>query len=433
VPWPTDRFPSAQEIYDRLRELAANDRYDEIVKVFDFETVAGKGGPTQGNEGPRTTNYARIGPQASGTGRVTVVFTGGVHAREWSPPTLLVNFIEKLAEAYAAGSSITIGGATTTAAQVRNIVEKVDLFIAPLINADGYEWSRNPAGERMWRKNRRPPPASVPPHCGTCGGADPHRFGVDINRNFDVIWQFLSPTGTDGTFSVAGVLGNMSCNPCEFEVYVGESAASERETQNVVFLLNNNPQYYIDVHMKGRKIYHSWGTDDNRPIPGPTPALQTTTPRDGFGGVTKDDINEDFLREIRDTIGNRMADATGLGGGARNYDVVLSSSLGAFSGASDDYAMSRNLPTVPGARQPIRSYTVECGITFLDTFRGEFQTTQREVHALLLSLLSYAVSPAGLRAADLVPTPAPTPPPPPRPTKSCNCQIAPGTPGEDDL
>lgn len=54
------------------------------------------------------------------------MFIGGVHAREWSPPTLLVNFVEKLAEAYVAGSSITIGGATTTAAQVRDIVEKVD-------------------------------------------------------------------------------------------------------------------------------------------------------------------------------------------------------------------------------------------------------------------------------------------------------------------
>lgn len=51
MPWPTDRFPSAQEIYDRLRELAGNDRYDEIVKVFDFETIANKGGPTQGVEG----------------------------------------------------------------------------------------------------------------------------------------------------------------------------------------------------------------------------------------------------------------------------------------------------------------------------------------------------------------------------------------------
>jgi hypothetical protein len=429
--WPTDRFPSAQEIYDRLRELAANDRYDEIVKVFDFVTTAGKGGPTQGAEGPRTTNYVRIGPQAPGPGRVTVVLTGGVHAREWSPPTLLVNFIEKLAEAYVAGSSITIGGATTTAVQVRNIVEKVDLFIAPMINPDGYEWTRNPLGDRLWRKNRRPPPASVPAHCGSCGSADPARFGVDINRNFDVIWQFLTPTGADGTFTAAAATNRMSCNPCDFQNYVGPSAASERETQNVVLLMEHHPQYYVDVHMNGRKIYHSWGTDDNNPIPGPTPALQTSTPRDGFGGVTKDDINQDFLVEIRDTIGNRMADATGLGGGSTNYDVVLSSSLGAFSGATDDYAMSRNLPTAPGGRQPIRAYTVECGITFLDTFAGEFQRTQREVHALLLALLSYAVSPAGLRAADLVPAPAPTPTPPPRPTKSCNCQIAPGNPEDD--
>lgn len=169
--------------------------------------------------------------------------------------------------------------------------------------------------------------------------------------------------------------------------------------------------------MTGRRIYHSWGTDDNDPIAGPTPALQTTTPRDGVGGGTRDPINTGFLTEIRDVIANRMADATGLAG--TRFRVVQSADLGAFSGASDDFAMSRNLPTVPGGRQPIRSFTIECGRTFIDDFTTDFPATEREVQAALISLLVHASSPLGLAAAQPVPSTPST-----RPPRSCtNCTI----------
>jgi carboxypeptidase T len=411
VAWPTNDWPTAQEIYDRLKQLAGDNRYKDICKVFDFVTIGGKGGPTQGNEASRTTNYVRIGRQDSPPGkRSTVVIIAGVHAREWAPPRLVTNLVQRLVDAFATSSDIVLGGATYDKDKIKAIIDKVDLYIAPMINPDGYEWSRTQF--RMWRKNRRPPPSPIPQQFGTCLATDPFRFGVDINRNFPVIWNF------EQTFSPAGVHGNMSKNPCDDEVYVGESAGSERETQNVMFLVEKNPQYFVDVHMKGNKIYYSWGTDDNEEIDGPTPALQTTTPRDGTGGVTKDKINKAFLKEIKTTIGGMMETATALAG--TPFELVQSADLGAFSGASDDYALSRNLPTVPGGKQPIRAYTIECGATFTDNATTQFAATEKAVQSALIRLLVHATTSEGLKAGDPVPGSGTTPPP-----KSCsNCSVA---------
>ena len=67
----------------------------------------------------------------------------------------------------------------------------------PLVNPDGYEFSRKE--DRLWRKNRRKNPGSK------C-------FGVDLNRNFAKKF---------GTAS--------SDNPCE-EDFRGHEAFSEPET-----------------------------------------------------------------------------------------------------------------------------------------------------------------------------------------------------------
>jgi murein tripeptide amidase MpaA len=54
--------------------------------------------------------------------------------------------------------------------------EQVELVVMPLVNVDGYEFSRLP-GQRFHRKNRRPPPDYIPRFNEAC-------WGVDLNRNF---------------------------------------------------------------------------------------------------------------------------------------------------------------------------------------------------------------------------------------------------------
>ena len=85
--------------------------------------------------------------------------------------------------------------------------------LVPLVNPDGYEFSRNE--DRQWRKNRRKNPGSK------C-------FGVDLNRNFGKKF---------GTAS--------SKNPCD-EDFRGSNAFSEPES----FALK---EYVEGLKSSGRK------------------------------------------------------------------------------------------------------------------------------------------------------------------------------------
>src|SRR5690242_9606678 len=134
--------------------------------------------------------------------RSAVLLIGGVHARELAPPDALVSFLEKLLAAYKAGAAITypawtdpVGGITYDSFEIsfpwiKSVVERLDLYVAPLVNDDGRDFVLTPLPatathdeqelHKGWRKNLRPAPSGV---------TDPHGVGVDINRNFDILWQ----------------------------------------------------------------------------------------------------------------------------------------------------------------------------------------------------------------------------------------------------
>jgi murein tripeptide amidase MpaA len=118
--------------------------------------------------------------------------------------------------------------------------------VFPDVNPDGKNYSQT--RDVWWRKNRNP---------NTTAG---HHTtpGVDLNRNFDFLWD--SGIGT-------------SSNPTN-PVYKGESAFSEPETCNVRHLLDTYQDigYFVDIHSYGRLIMYSWGDDNN----------QTTNPEQNF-------------------------------------------------------------------------------------------------------------------------------------------------------
>ncbi|VDD96867.1 unnamed protein product [Enterobius vermicularis] len=103
-------------------------------------------------------------------------------------------------------------------AVLRSYVDGLDWFIVPLLNPDGYEYSRSSTDPeiRLWRKNRSPRVCTqirtspyIQPQVQCCQG-------VDLNRNFD--WHF----GVEGS----------STDPCS-EIYQGAYAFSEPETRAV--------------------------------------------------------------------------------------------------------------------------------------------------------------------------------------------------------
>ncbi|MEK6612331.1 MAG: M14 family metallopeptidase [Gemmatimonadota bacterium] len=126
----------------------------------------------------------KIGPRGDAAARPNVLFVATHHAREWAATEMALRLIRRLA--------------TATDARIDSLVSQRDVWVVPVVNPDGYEYTFT--NDRLWRKNRRP-------HAG--GGV-----GVDLNRNHSNSW------GLDD-------LGS-SPNPVS-EIYRGPSAASEPE------------------------------------------------------------------------------------------------------------------------------------------------------------------------------------------------------------
>ncbi|XP_055912211.1 carboxypeptidase B [Eupeodes corollae] len=147
--------------------------------------------------------------------RKVAYIQGGTHGREWiTTPTVLYFAAEILANINA----------------FRSILRDTEIYVVPLMNPDGYEYSHT--GDRFWRKNR-------------------HRFslrscvGVDINRNFGHYWNYKGS----------------SQNHCS-EVYSGLRPNSEPETQAVKRFLDRNRnrvKLVLDVHSFGKFLFYPYG------------------------------------------------------------------------------------------------------------------------------------------------------------------------------
>jgi murein tripeptide amidase MpaA len=283
-----------------------------------------------------------------------VYFLGGVHAREWGSPDILVNFVKLLTDAYRTGTGISQGGMSLEAGKVAEIVDNLDVVVFPQANPDGRHYSMTV--DPMWRKNRRPVGHSDP-HCAAGGGNGP---GVDINRNYDFLWDFPS------LFSPQAPV-QTSSDPCS-EVYRGPSAGSEPETANVTWLLDRVPSvgYFIDVHSFGEDILYNWGDDDDQTT---DPSMTFRNPAfDGKRGITDSTAGGDpgkyreYLpaADLDDAVhlGSVMREAIAAAHG-RQYSVKGAVGLYPTSGTSDDYAYSRSFVNANDGK--VLGYTIEWG------------------------------------------------------------------------
>jgi murein tripeptide amidase MpaA len=331
----------------------------------------------------RRCHAVRIG-KGRGKGRIGVCLIGGVHAREWGSPDILVYFAMRLLRAYRDREGIRLGRKAFTAAQVRTIVEKRDVVLFPQVNPDGRRFSmeRHP----MWRKNRRPAPRGRGPKC----------VGVDLNRNFPFLWRFDRHFAPDTVQS--------SFNPGDYETYVGTRAASEPETRNLIWLLDRFPNtgYLVDLHSYGETILHSWGTDENQSH---DPRMSfTNRAYDGKRGLIHDDVYREHIpaADEREAVrmGGQMAAAIRLVRG-RRYRVQQSVGLYPTAAAADDYAYSRHM--VDPRKNKIIAFTMEWGRSHAATpFHPpypEMRRVMREVTAGLLEFCLRAKRPRRGRAA----------------------------------
>lgn len=320
----------------------------------------------------RVIRAVRIG---AGSGeRNGALLVGGTHARELINPDLLLRFALGLCDAYSNRTGLTYGRKAWSAAEVRLVVENVDLFVLPLLNPDGRAHVFAPNGYQWWRKNR-----SVNP------GTDCR--GTDLNRNYDFLWPWT--------------IGQTSASPCA-DTFKGPAAFSEPETRNVRHLLDthSNIVVFVDVHSYSELLLYAWGDDDN----------QTTTPDqnfrnpawDGLRGTLGSGYGEyipggDQARFV--DLATRVRDAIAAVRG-RTYTVQQGAALYPTSGVSSDYAYSRSFGA-EGRRKvwgfvfetnfaPVRNGQVDWQYGFQPPYPDAVQVMD-EVSSGLLQLLASTV------------------------------------------
>lgn len=127
---------------------------------------------------------------AAADGRPVFYMDGLHHAREWPSGEVAVMFAEDLL------------GNFDTDARIRNLLAQVRVIIVPVVNVDGFHYSReaivgsltpDPAGVAgYWRKSRHTFGDDVErtvPEAHIARPFDPSAYGVDLNRNYPYHWN----------------------------------------------------------------------------------------------------------------------------------------------------------------------------------------------------------------------------------------------------
>jgi len=150
----------------------------------------------------------RIG---GGPDATPMLINGTLHAREWIAAMVATCVADRLVRDY------------DTDPAIRAFVDHTQLWVVPVGNPDGYQYSWST--DRYWRKNRR------------------DRFGVDLNRNFSVGFGGAGSSGTRRS-----------------ETYRGPYAFSEPESSALRDLARRERiALHVDFHAYGQLLLYPWG------------------------------------------------------------------------------------------------------------------------------------------------------------------------------
>jgi murein tripeptide amidase MpaA len=190
------------------------------------------------NGATQTAGYVGAGTDKT---KYRLFLSAGMHARERGGPDQLIYWISDLLAANKAGTGLKYGSKSYTNAQVKNVLAAGIVFF-PLVNPDGVAYDQSSSS--LWRKNRN-----------TRSGSSGASIGVDINRNFDFLWNFkkyFDPSTSPASTSPSS------------EAFYGSAAASESETKNHVSVYDSFPKirWFMDIHSATGDILYNWGDDD---------------------------------------------------------------------------------------------------------------------------------------------------------------------------
>jgi len=290
APWtpsPAQPHRYGWEFYSMVQDLQGLQAFGNARGVPNI-ALQNIGAPTNEN---RNVMALSFGNNAANTPRVLI--TGGLHAREWIAPEIAYLVAEYLVMHYTAAPHNRHEQA------IHNLVHSRWIHFIPMVNPDG-NWHTVFGSDRMWRRNRRPLPATaahwvaalcplgpllpnwpfinvqvgwwgwgwaeydVPdydPANGIPPGAAHYRtrsltnrlIGVDLNRNYaTAAWGYdCAPDYND-------------YDP-RSDTYFGPDNSSEMETADVAQYLQvtARPQTSIDYHSYGQLILYPTEVSNN--------------------------------------------------------------------------------------------------------------------------------------------------------------------------
>jgi murein tripeptide amidase MpaA len=299
-----------------------------------------------------------------GSNRRGVLLVGGMHARELMNPDAIVDLQLDLVRCYLNETGLVLGGLRWSAEDIKVMLETLDIWMLPCANPDGREYVMTV--DDMWRQNRRDNPGTA------CDG-------VDVNRNFDFVWGVTT--------------SNTSCNPC-LETFVGASAFSEPESQNIKYLCDTyRIDVFVDVHSYSELVLYPWG---HAPTQTTDPSQRFTSLATGTCMPLSPPGHQEYLLprdQLRfQTVARRIVDAIRAVRG-RNYTPQPGRALYATTGTSSDYVYSRHIAN-PALRKTY-GFAFETG-PFVGNLRDSFHPTdptliKRDAKAGMLALIQQSI------------------------------------------
>jgi murein tripeptide amidase MpaA len=310
-------FYNLVEVTQACKNLAA--RYSALATLITlpFPTHAGN-----------TSHALRLSGTAQRAGKPAFMLIGGVHGCEWGSSEILLYLASHLLGAYHAQVPLYYGpdDHTFTAAEVTTLLDTFDIVLFPLVNPDGLQYSRTLGAPAGFRKNR---------NLGNAAQQDQRDAGVDLNRNFDFLFDF-------GTAFAQGTGVSVSTDPLH-ENYQGATAFSEPETKNVRCLVKQHPgtRCFVDLHTRARDVIYPWSDDETQSYDGQMTFMDSSL--DGQRGLP-DDRYREYLdpadRQAMVALGNAFAAGAVAAGGAA-YAVIPSFEFAPSCGTSHDWVYSR--------------------------------------------------------------------------------------------
>jgi carboxypeptidase T len=169
-------------------------------------------------------------PETDDAEKGDVVFIALHHAREWITVEMALYLADELLARY------------STDPQLRADMDKLQIWIIPVANPDGFRYAAANPANRYWRKNRRP----------NGDGS----FGVDLNRNWGHEWGLLSG----------------SSNMPAYDTYHGTGPFSEPENQNMRNFLQrlDNLKCFTSYHSYSELYLRPWSYTRDDPPGEPT-------------------------------------------------------------------------------------------------------------------------------------------------------------------